>query len=414
MVPRFRSWTGSLLVAAILAAGACGGDGAEEPAEQTEAAAQAAPAAEQAEAEPPPDVQTGAPEVQAEETAPEVESDADRELLLYGESFAASVDEVDGARQFRFRGEADDLVRIAVDGKEGMDPIVALLEPNRTEIASNDDVSSANRDSLVVTRLPSAGLQVVRVTAFGDAIGAFVITIERLPEDPDDDSQVIAVGDTVAGTLGAPADVDIFEFAGEAGQEVVVRADGAVGVDTKIQIFDPDQLFLLIDDDGGHAVDAELRFQLPQSGAYRVEVFPVGSKVGPYQFSVRLRAAATEVDAAELEAMRNLALTYLDALQQGDALTLFALAGPEALEIWGWESAEDVSRDLGKLQSIGVDGDPGAVSSEIEGLLGRTTVVLEVAANAVDEQLRFDLINVDGRWLVDFVQRLFNPASAGG
>ena len=414
MVPRFRSLTGSLLVAAILAAGACGGDGAEEPAEQTEAAAQAAPAAEQAEAEPPPDVQTGAPEVQAEETAPEVESDADRELLLYGESFAASVDEVDGARQLRFRGEADDLVRIAVDGKEGMDPIVALLEPNRTEIASNDDVSSANRDSLVVTRLPSAGLQVVRVTAFGDAIGAFVITIERLPEDPDDDSQVIAVGDTVAGTLGAPADVDIFEFAGEAGQEVVVRADGAVGVDTKIQIFDPDQLFLFIDDDGGHAVDAELRFQLPQSGAYRVEVLPVGSKVGPYQFSVRLRAAATEVDAAELEAMRNLALTYLDALQKGDALTLFALAGPEALEIWGWESAEDVSRDLGKLQSIGVDGDPGAVSSEIEGLLGRTTVVLEVAANAVDEQLRFDLINVDGRWLVDFVQRLFNPASAGG
>jgi len=39
-------------------------------------------------------------------------------------------------------------------------------------------------------------------------------------------------------------------------------------------------------------------------------------------------------------------------------------------------------------------------------------VEFDTAGSDIDEQLRFDLINVNGVWLVDFVQRLFNPDNA--
>ncbi len=50
--------------------------------------------------------------------------------------------------------------------------------------------------------------------------------------------------------------------------------------------------------------------------------------------------------------------------------------------------------------------------STVDGEHGRTTVEFDTAGSDIDEQLRFDLINVNGVWLVDFVQRLFNPDSA--
>ncbi len=109
------------------------------------------------------------------------------------------------------------------------------------------------------------------------------------------------------------------------------------------------------------------------------------------------------------EQMEAVALTYLNALQEGDALTIFALAGPEALSIWGWESAGDVGRDIQKLQSIGVIGTPGETVSIASGVRGRTTVDFNMPGINTLEQLRFDLINVNGVWLVDFAQRLFNP-----
>lgn len=330
--------------------------------------------------------------------------DPDKELLEYGERFAAAITEVGAVRQFRFEGEEFDLVRIRVDGKDGMDPIVTLLEPNRTEFASNDDESlGANRDSLLIASLISDGLQVVRVEAFGNDIGNFEITIELLPFSEDTDSQVLSIGSTVTGSISEPGDVDAFEFAGTAGQPIRVYIDGALGADLQAQIFGPDFVVIQASDDSGHGLDPELLLVLPLDGNYRVDVFAVGNKIGPYEFSVKTIGEETaEPDPAVIQDMTNTALAYLAALQAGDSLSLFALAGPEAIVFRGWESDQDVTRDLAKLAETVVLGEAGTPASTLENDRGRVTILVADAGT-----MRFDMINTGGRWFVDFWERVF-------
>ena len=391
------------LAAAALGLTACGGGGDEEEPAPVEQAAPLEQQVPESEPEPLPEEPTAEPEPEAAPPEP----DPDRGLLAYGESLEASLETVGEERQFRFEGSEQDLVRIVIDGKDGMDPIVTLLEPNRTEIVTNDDISSSNRDSLIVARLPSSGLQVVRVSAFEESIGRFVISVELVPPDDDDDSRVLVIGDRWQGVLGEPGDVDVFEFAGDADQFVRIRVDGATGTDTLAEVFGPDGTFLFRDDDSGHALDAEIVFALPQTGAYRVDVTSVGNRIGAYEFSVDLAGDTPAALLSDIEALEAVAVTYLAALQGGDALTLFALAGPEALDIWGWESPEDVSASLDKVQSVGVFGETVEFTSTIEGARGRVSIVLDVPGEDEAQTLRFDLANVNGQWLVDFVQRLF-------
>ncbi|HJN92125.1 MAG TPA: hypothetical protein QGF05_05290, partial [Dehalococcoidia bacterium] len=420
MRKRLHLVVGLLLVGA-LAAAACGGNDADPPedalvtdqADDSEADAapdepapgDANPDEVEAEADEPEDVALPEEDAEAPDQAePEPESDLDRELLTYGETFAAAITEVDGVRQFRFEGEEFDLVRIRVDGKDGMDPIVTLLEPNRTEVTSNDDESlGANRDSLLIASLVSSGLQVVRVEAFGTDIGNFEISIELLPFSEDTDSEVLSIGSTVTGSIWEPGDVDTFEFAGTAGQPVRVYVDGAVGVDLRAQIFGPDAAVIQASDDSGHGLDPELLLVLATDGSYRVDVFAVGNKIGPYEFSVKTIGEETaEPDPAVLQDMENTALSYLAALQAGDSLSLFALAGPEAIVFRGWESDEDVTRDLAKLAETVVLGEPGTPTSSLEDDRGRVTIPVADAGS-----MRFDMINTGGRWSVDFWERVF-------
>ncbi len=403
----------AVAVALVACGGGDAGDGDDgtggEPVNQ-------APIEEQAPVEPVPVEPAPAPEDEpAVEEAPPVEEepvvvpDAEREVLVYGDSLEGEITVAGEERQFRFDGTENDLVRIIVDGKDGMDPIATLLEPNRTEIAANDDLGTSNRDSLIIARLPTTGLQVIRVGAYGESIGRYVVRLELLPEDDDADDRILRLGDAWAGTFWAPGDIDTFEFAGTAGQTVRVRVDGAIGVDTKMELFTPDGNFLTSDDDSGHGLDAEIALELPVTGAYRVQASAVGNRIGEYTFSAEELGEPTPGLASDLEAIEAVGLTYLAALQGADSLALFALAGPEALAIRGWESPEDVSRDIDKLQSIGLAGTQGEITSVIEEERGRVAIELDTGGTEPDT-VRFDLTNVNGQWLVDFVQRFFVAA----
>ena len=388
-----------------------------QPAEPEPAAEE--PAVGEPAAEEPPTEEPAAEEPAAEQRAADLPSDT----LAYGGTLRGSVISPDEPAQFRFEGAEGDLVRIRVDGLDGMDPIVTLLEPDRTEILANDDESVANRDSMIVATLPSSGLQVVRVTPFdANSGGEFVLSVEQLQPETVDDSAIISIGDTVQARLHSPDDVDTFEFSGDAGQRVRIRADGAVGVDTLMELFDPDRVFLDVDDDSGHGLDAQIELDLPASGSYRVNVFaavvgvrPPGDgvrdrhKLGPYTFSVEAVGDPVVPSGPTATALTSLALTYLDAVQQGDALTIFGLSGPEQIDQTGWQSAEDVARDLGRLQDVVTAGAAGEPSSTIEGERARISMSIAVPGAGSEQILRFDASNVNGQWLVDFVERTAAP-----
>lgn len=402
-----------LLVTAVLTATACGG-GKEETLPTAPEAVEPTPTEEPAAAEEAPPLQ---PLPEAEPPAPSAEEPstaADRELLTYGDSQAGEIAAAGEEQQYRFAGEVGDLVRITVDGKAGMDPVVTLFEPNRTEIASNDDVGGSNADALVIARLPSAGLLVVRVTAFEELVGTFVITIERLPADSDNDSASLNPGNSGRGQIGEPGDMDEFRFAGDEGQHLVIAADGEIGVDMFLQIFGPDGTFVQADDDSGHGLDAELDLALPVTGGYRVEATSVGNRIGAYTFTIALAEEPLPPAPEDQTAIEAVALTYLSALQNGDALTLYGLAGPEALALWGWESAADVERSVPRLQEIGVFGTSGQTTIRLRGQYARAAVEITPPEATQPDRLLVDLININGQWLVDAVSRLAAPEPVPG
>ncbi len=420
----------ALCLGIILLTAACGGGDdaapvAEEPAtgappsDEPEAAPPAQPAQPAQPAEPEPAAEPAVEEPPIEEPATEEPAaDLPSDTLAYGGTLQGSVISPDEPAQFRFEGAEGDLVRIRVDGLDGMDPIATLLEPNRTEVLVNDDESFANRDAMIVARLPSGGLQVIRVTPFdANSGGEFILSLEQLQPETADNSAIISIGDTVEARLHSPDDVDTFEFSGDAAQRVRIRADGAVGVDTLMEIFDPGRVPLDVDDDSGHGLDAEIELDLPVSGSYRVDVrgaivgvLPFGGvrdrhKIGPYTFSVEAVGDPVEPSGPTATALTSLALTYLDAVQQGDALTIFGLSGPEQIDQRGWRSADDVPRDLVRLQDVVTAGAAGEASATIEGQRARVSVGIAVPGAGAEATLRFDAVNVNGQWLVDFMQR---------
>lgn len=377
--------------------------------EQQAQAEQPQPQAEQPAAEQPqqgqPAQQQQQPQAQ-QQAQQEIASDPDRELLEEGERFQAELTAELLERQFRFDAPAGAWLRIAVDGQDGMDPIVTLLQPDGTEIARNDDQSSTNRDSLLIAQLPADGLQLIRVQPYDlNSVGAFIIQVQTLSVGADDEDAVISVGADVNGILNTPADIDIFEFGVAAGEQIFLLVDGDTGVDVYTQVFDPEGDLIQVDDDGGHGLDAEIYFTATIEGLHRVEVWPASNRegqrqlIGAYRLSVRRGLPVNAVSEAVAADLASAALTFLHALRDADPATLLALAGPEALTTWGWNGTADVTRDLAKLQGIDL-GDEILQSIAYGDILhpSRGRVYFQFSET---DWLRMELIQLAGHWLVD-------------
>ena len=355
---------------------------------------------------------------QAEQTAQteDVADDPNRDTLIEGEVFASSIGPDETEKLFRFQAATGAWLRIAVDGKDGMDPILTLLQPDGVEIAVNDDQSTTNRDSLLIVQIPVEGLQYIRIEPFdSNSIGDFTVQVSTLTIGPDDDSAVMNVGATSNGELNSPDDVDVFEFQVQQDQQLFVLVDGDTGIDVFAQVFQPDGNLLQIDDDGGHGLDAEIYFTAETPGLWRVEVWPASNNVGQrqligaYRVSVREGLPTTAVNEAVASDLAGAALTFLQALRDGDTATILALAGPEALTIWGWDNIDDVSRDLLKIQSIGLGGDLLQTVSFGDVLhSARGRVYFQFSET---DWMRFELIQLGGRWLVDDWAHSIGPPS---
>lgn len=394
-------------------------DSAAEPQQQSQPQQSAAAEQTTAEAQAQQQTQADAPaQAEQEQQSAAVEFDPATDDLPDGMPIEASVESFDEQQQFRFEATAGEWIRIRVDGKDGMDPILTLLQPDRVEIAVNDDISSANRDSLLVVQIPTDGRQVIRVGSFdANSTGNFIIRLDRLVVGADDDNAVMSVGTHVDGVLNTPGDVDVFEFDANAGEQIFVSVDGDTGVDIYAQIFNPNGELIQTDDDGGHGLDSEIIFQADQSGTWRVEVLAainsVGQRqlIGAYRISVRLGLPTTELgNDAQATDLAAAGISFLQAMRDGDAPTILALAGPEALTIWGWDNAGDIERDLAKMQSIGLGGEI-LQQVPLADVLNpnRARLYLQFSES---EWFRMELILIGGRWLVDDWAHSIGPPSA--
>ena len=386
----------------------------EQPAQpETQEAAQAEAQPEQADTE---QAEGAAQTSQQAEQTEDPASDPNRDILNDGERFSSSIGPDETEKQFKFQAATGAWLRIFVDGTGGMDPVVTLLQPDGTEIAVNDDLSTTNRDSLLIAQVPVEGLQLIRVQPFdSNSLGDFIIEVQTLTIGADDDNAIMAVGTSSDGRLNTPGDVDVFEFQAEEGQQVFVLVDGDTGVDVFAQVFQPDGNLLQIDDDGGHGLDSEIYFTADAAGLWRVEVWPASNKagqrqlIGAYRITVEEGLPTSAVNEAVASDLAGAALTFLQALRDGDSATILALAGPEALTIWGWDDASDVGRDIQKLQSIDLGGEI-AQSVSFGDVLhpARGRVYFQFSET---DWMRFELIQLGGHWLVDDWAHSIGPPS---
>ena len=441
----------ALLLAASLIS-ACGGDETEaEPAQsaaqEQPAAQQSQPAAQEQQAQPAAQqqdapAQSGAAgeddQSQAQsDSAPRQQQQAEQEdaeqqeapaqpdegalTLETGVPFRSAVGEGE-TREFLFNASAGDWIRVLVDGKQGMDPVLALFSPAGDRIAANDDVSRTNRDSLLYAQIPADGAQLIRVSGYQGAAGLFDITASRHLPTNDDDNDIIAIDGAfeIEGALDSPEDVDVFEFDGRAGQQIYIYVDGAPGVDVYIQLFDSARSIITTDDDGGHGLDAQIAYELPETGRYALEVWPAvtsvyeeiaqRSLIGAY--AVHLREGPPEIPIEDPDgAIEAAGATFLAALRESDSAAIFSLAGPEAVNAWGWENKEDVDRDLDKLKSIPLLGDD--LQSIVAGSPVNDDWALFYVQFSEDDWFRIELARSGGQWAVDgWTHSLVAPVSA--
>jgi hypothetical protein len=364
----------------------------------------------------------------AEDSLPAVAAPAasDLEPLEYDQPLRRSIGSNSEPLEFVFLGEAEALIRVQVDGKSGMDPVARLSRPDGDLLAENDDESSVNRDSLLILRLPERGAYVLSVTPFDAAsAGEFVVSLEQLDVEADEEPRSVSLGESVTGVFGEPGDRDIVLLDLESPADVGFILDGATGVDTYIEIFGPDGNFVGFDDDSGHGLDAALTLRLATAGTYRVELTPVNAKIGSYSLTVAERPPASDVlDAPTAPGLLNFetsrdhpadraALAYWSALRDQNAGEVFRLAGPEALALWGWDSATDTARDITTLLAIGVTGFPRSTVTLAEGDRARTHVTLVSEDGSAAGTLVVDSLRVDDAWRVDFAQRFFPRSETG-
>lgn len=146
-----------------------------------------------------------------------------------------------------------------------------------------------------------------------DEGGGARISVDDLPETREAEpnhrpemAQRLVVPCIVNGRIEAPGDVDVFRFAGRAGQAVVVevmarRLDSPL--DSVIRLLDSQGRALAVNDDHAdpgaglttHHADSRLTCTLPADGCYFVELADVQRQGGPL-FAYRLRVSAPRPD----------------------------------------------------------------------------------------------------------------------
>lgn len=436
-----------LLFAASLAA-ACGGDDqAQQQAAQAQSAQaqaapqQEAPPAQDAQQEQPAaqpaqrqqsdsagdsapqqtasDQQQAAPAEQEQQAQPPPSDDGSAIQLADGQPLAARITDQNGVQLFRFAAAEGDWIRVSVDGKNGMDPVAVLAQADGTEIASNDDVSRLNRDSLIVAQSPVSGTLQITVAGYDGGTGAFEITASKHEPTADGEDALISIVNDIElrGVLDTPEDADIFEFDGRAGRSLLIYVDGAIGADVYLQLFDGDRSIVATDDDGGHGLDAEISYTLPADGRYVIEVWPAANgvgqrpQIGPYRLFIRENLGLVPVAAEDADAVAAAGLSFLEALRTSDSATIFSLAGPEALAAWGWESKLDVDADLDKLASLPLQGDDlqtAAFRGPVDP--GRARFYVQFAE---DDWFRIELVDDGGQWAVDAWTHAASPFDDG-
>jgi hypothetical protein len=174
-----------------------------------------------------------------------------------------------GQHGWTFDGEEGDVVSIAVKAAdEGTDCYAELYAPDGVLLTDDDD-SGVETDALIeYYTLPKEGSYRIIAGNISDEPGTYELALELtelLAEG------VLAYGETVTVTL-AFGTRHHWLFEGEESDVVTISMIALdEGLDAYLELFAPDGVRVVTDDESGGGSNAEIReFELPLSGTYRI------------------------------------------------------------------------------------------------------------------------------------------------
>ncbi len=223
-----------------------------------------------------------------------------RARINAGAPVNGSLDYAGDVDWYRFSAHTGQMYTITLAGAQGAanplgDPLLRVLDPRGTEIASNDDAEGSLNSSL--NFIPSRSGEVfVSAQSFGDqGAGAYTLSIAAATLPPDDATAEtgtrghVDVGGNVNGSLDYPGDHDWYRVRLEQGQSYRFSLNGSGDhplADPLLRIRDSRGQELAMDDDGGEGFNAYLEFTAPATGVYYLDAQAFDpSAIGGYALS---------------------------------------------------------------------------------------------------------------------------------
>jgi len=169
-----------------------------------------------------------------------------------------------------FQGSEGDVVTIAMNAPgDDLDCYLVLYGPDGVPLTDDDDSGRGLNALIEYYELPVDGTyRIVAQGALFETVGMYELTLERTEMVVEG---VLTYGDTLNATLKRDQRHH-WLFEGRAGDVVTISMTASIAdMDTFLELFAPDGVRVLTDDDGGGDSNAQISaFELPLSGTYRI------------------------------------------------------------------------------------------------------------------------------------------------
>ena len=182
------------------------------------------------------------------------------------------------AHYYSFEGKRDEVVTIRMNRPSGaLDSFLALLDPTRREITSDDDGGGGQNALIQRFVLPVDGTYTILATRFeraqGTSVGPYTLQLEisgSVFAGTQTDATRLEYGATVTGVITDATPGVLYAFVAQQGDRITVtmnRVDG--NLDSRVAILNADQNPLTSDDDGGGNQNSRIEgFTVASTGVY--------------------------------------------------------------------------------------------------------------------------------------------------
>lgn len=202
--------------------------------------------------------------------------------LEYGDTVQGSLDWPGEREEWRFDGEAGDVISVSMIGLGSFgDTYLELYGPDGRELTRNDDGGGGLSSLIDGYVLPEDGEYLIIARAYSNEIGLYELALFTLTTTP------LTYGRSVDGELTEHTPREYWSFGGEAGDTITITLDGEQGlVDMALELYGPDNVFLT-QAGGDYGSSAQIfAYVLAEDADYRIVVSTSSDSTGSYELLV--------------------------------------------------------------------------------------------------------------------------------